>query len=173
MSYKFIFFYFAVTFYKLRTTQGIIKRKGMRKIQTERKLFELFGLKFFVFENFKDSDLNIDDKSIYKYDDDDQLVDLFATKRFFEIWSDTRRLNANLICACEGNLNLIVAFLKKIGIKQESFSTSNCGRFGEPTVLYLSNESMYAFIQCLSSALTEEKFALTAFFSSQGRINAP
>ncbi|MBA2709074.1 MAG: hypothetical protein H0U57_00555 [Tatlockia sp.] len=145
----------------------------MRKIQTERKLFELLGFKFFVFENFKDTDLNIDDKSIYKFEDKDKLVDIFASKKFFDIWSDNRRLNSNLICACEGNLNLVVAFLHQLGIKEEAYSTSNCGKLGEPSVLYLSKESMYAFIQSLGSALTSKKFLSTAFFSSQGSINAP
>ena len=94
----------------------------MRKIQMERKLFELFGLKFFVYENFQDADLNIDDKSIYPFDDEAELVNIFARCEFFNIWREEKRLNSGLICACEANLNLIISFLQKIGIKEDAYS---------------------------------------------------
>lgn len=139
----------------------------MRKIQIERTLFELFGHKFFVFENFHDADLNIDDKSIYKHDNQEQLINIFATNQFFAIWSDERRLNAGVICACEGNLCLIIAFLKKIGVKDDAYSTFDCGLGGEPRVLYLtSQDGMYAFIHNLASATIAKKSAVTAFFGN-------
>lgn len=143
----------------------------MRKIQMERKLFEWFGFKFFVFENFKDSDLNIDDKSIYKFDDEEELSEIFATKKFFNIWSDKRRLNSSLICACESNLSTIVGFLKKLGLEEEIYSTSNCDSLGDPTVLYLSQTAMYALIQNLGSELPENNATAPSSFISQDLMN--
>ncbi|ARG96477.1 hypothetical protein [Legionella micdadei] len=124
----------------------------MRKIQIERTLFELFGHKFFVFENFEDADLNIDDKTIYKFENPDTLVDLFVTNQFYAIWSDERRHDSNVICSCYGNLNLIVNFLKKIGIPNNGYSTFNCYLEGEDRVLYLNQESMQVFIDHLRKA---------------------
>ncbi len=144
----------------------------MRKIQMERKLFELFGHKFLVFENFKDSDLNIDDKSIYKFEDEEELVSIFVKKRFFNIWSDHRRLNSSLICACEGNLSIIVAHLRKIGIKDEAYSTSDCGLRGGPSVLYFaSKDTIYEFIQSFASTGISKRVTSTAFLSVLGSIN--
>lgn len=125
----------------------------MRRIQMERKLFELFSLKFFVFENFQDSDLNIDDKSLYPFDDEVELVNIFAKCEFFTIWKEERRLNSGLICACEGNLNLIISVLQKIGIKEDAYSTSS----SNPNVLYLTSEKvMSTFIQKLSITTNPE-----------------
>src|SRR5258708_11027303 len=124
----------------------------MRRIQIERKLFELFGCKFFFFEYFKDLDLNIDDISIYRYDNPEQLVKIFATNQFFEIWNDPRRVGAGVLCACEGHLNVILSFLKKKGIKAEAYATSDCGLKGEPRVLYfMSTQACATFIQQLTS----------------------
>ncbi|MBA2653308.1 MAG: hypothetical protein H0U73_13750 [Tatlockia sp.] len=133
----------------------------------ERKLFELFGLKFFVFENFQDPDLNIDDKSIYQFDNEEQLVDIFANHQFFTIWSDERRLNAGVICACEGNLNKIITYLSEIGIHERLYSTSNCGIRGEPSVLFLrSKKAMTIFKKSLVSEEKEKRLALTSFFGA-------
>lgn len=150
----------------------------MRRIQIERKLFELFGYKFFVFENFQDADLNIDDHSIYQYDNQEELVDIFASNHFFAIWSDEKRLNSGLICACEGHLNLIIAFLKKIGIKQSAYFTSDCGLAGEPRVLYLeSQDAMHLFVRRLynsaSPTTTTKKLALASLFGVKDRRSLP
>lgn len=147
----------------------------MRKIQIERKLFELFGLKFFVFENFQDSDLNIDDKAIYPRESDDELVNIFAKSKFFAIWEDERRLNSSLICACEGNLNLIINFLKKIGIKENAYSTFSPKPNEEPSVLYLqSKEVMATFIQkVVSSTKKSVELMPINFFSAKDNIIYP
>lgn len=137
----------------------------MRKIQIERKLFELFGYKFLVFENFEDSDLNIDDEFTYKDDNKEKLVDIFVANKFYSIWSDERRHNASIICACHGNLNLIINFLKKIGVSTDNYATFNCYlQDGEDSVLYLtSKEAMQVFINHLYS---EKKLKKLSFSSN-------
>ncbi|MBA2657592.1 MAG: hypothetical protein H0U70_11540 [Tatlockia sp.] len=142
----------------------------MRKIPMERKLFEIFGLKFFVYENFQDQDLNIDDKSIYQFDDEDQLVDLFALNQFFAIWHDERRINAGVICACEGNLYKIISFMKEIGVEDYAYSTSDCGIPGEPTVLYLPKKTMDIFIKNIALEIMDKRLAPTTLFYAQANI---
>ncbi|CDZ75834.1 hypothetical protein BN59_00093 [Legionella massiliensis] len=141
----------------------------MRKIQIERKLFELFGHKFFVFENFQDIDLDIDNKLIYKHDNQDALVDIFARNQFYSIWSDERRLNAGVICACEGDISMVVGFLKRAGFKDDSYSTFDCGLIGSnSSVLFLTSpETMQAFIAHLAVATFANKFAQSTFFGAK------
>ncbi|KTD28002.1 MULTISPECIES: hypothetical protein [Legionella] len=136
----------------------------MRKIQIERTLFELFGHKFLVFERFEDGDLNIDDKTIYNYENPDTLVDIFVINKFYAIWSDERRHNSSVICACYGNLTVIVNLLKKISIPDHCYSTFNCHQEGEDRVLYItSQEAMQSFVKHLSTLKNTNK---TAFFRS-------
>lgn len=136
----------------------------MRKIQIERTLFELFGHKFLVFENFEDSDLNIDDEFTYKNDNKDKLVDIFVANKFYSIWNDERRHNASIVCACNGNLNLIINFLKKIGLSTDCYATFNCHLSeAEDSVLYLtSKEAMQAFIKHLNSEKTLKKLRVSS-----------
>ncbi|KTC87878.1 MULTISPECIES: hypothetical protein [Legionella] len=136
----------------------------MRKIQIERKLFELFGHKFLVFENFEDSDLNIDDELTYKDDNKDKLVDIFVANKFYSIWSDERRHNASIICACHGNLKIIIDFLKKIGVSTSSYATFNCHLHeAEDTVLYMtSEEAMQTFIKHLYSGKKLKKLLFSS-----------
>lgn len=142
----------------------------MRKIQIERKLFELFGHQFLVFENFEDMDLNIDDQSIYKNDDPQALVDIFVKNQFYSIWNDKRRLNAAIICSCDGNLNLVVDFLMKIGIQSDNYATFDCGLKRGDRVLYFTNhKDMRQFIQHLTSALNAKKLIGNDFFKQKTR----
>lgn len=137
----------------------------MRNIQIERKLFELFGYQFLVFENFEDMDLNIDDKSIYTQDDPQRLVEIFAENQFYAIWSDQRRLNAAIICSCEQNLNRVIHFLKKIGMPKGSYSTFDCGLNAGDRVLYIPNPTeMQRFVRHLTLALNVKEVANIDFF---------
>lgn len=142
----------------------------MRQIQIERKLFELFGHKFFAFENFQDADLNIDDKTIYKYDNQNKLVDIFASNQFYTIWNDERRVNAGVICAWNGDISMIVTFLKNIGFKENSYTTFDCGLRGNPRVLFFPEpKAMQKFIEHLTNEAVAKKIAQTTFFCTEKR----
>ncbi len=138
----------------------------MRKVRIERKLFELFGYKFLVFENFVDSDLNIDDESIYGYEDQNLLVDIFVSNKFYSIWSDERRHNASVICACDGNLSVVINFLNSIKISTNCYSTFDCDLGGEDNVLYItSQDAMHIFAHNLLSSDANKKSPQAVFFA--------
>lgn len=136
----------------------------MRKIQIERKLFELLGTKFFVFENFEDADLDIDDVSVYPEKNSADLVDFFSSNQFFAIWGENRRINANVICACQGHLGKIVHFLKNIKVPNSSFSTFNCGLRGEGRVLFLSDDTFQLLQEHLNQFSSMKNSPGSVFF---------
>ncbi|MFA5960231.1 MAG: hypothetical protein WC785_06915 [Tatlockia sp.] len=144
----------------------------MRKIQIERKLFELFGYKFFVFEDFEDADLDIDNGAIYQGEDQDELINWFVINQFYSIWHDERRHNATVICACEGHLNKITRFLKTGDLPKSSYSTFNCGLRGEGRVLFIhSKASLHQFKSEINTALDVKKALPAVLIANQVLTN--